>query len=149
VTSIKLSIPKPTSEILPAIAPAMTATNPSKVFHPMVKYSSLCPRTTAAERSKVSIVAIPTVYTSVDATKFLEESPRKAICLVGRVSLEQSPLRDMSGQGLQEVFDEIVGMFKAHGQTKHIARRVGDLPLTRCAVFDQTLGAAKTGGIDK
>src|SRR5882724_8755294 len=43
VTSMKLSIPKPTSKMLPAIAPATTATRPSKAFHVMVKYSSLRP----------------------------------------------------------------------------------------------------------
>jgi hypothetical protein len=59
------------------------------------------------------------------------------------------PLRHSSGQGLQEVFDKIVGMFKTHGQTKHIARRIGHLPLTRFAMLDQTLDATKAGGIDK
>ena len=43
VTSMKLSIPKPMSEMLPAIAPEITATNPSRVFHAMVKYSSRLP----------------------------------------------------------------------------------------------------------
>ena len=49
----------------------------------------------------------------------------------------------------RSIFDEILGMFKTHGQTKHIARRVGHLPLTRCAMLDQTLDATKTGGINK
>jgi hypothetical protein len=40
---MKLSTPKPTSEMLPAIAPAMMATRPSSEFHAMVKYSSLRP----------------------------------------------------------------------------------------------------------
>lgn len=44
VTSIKLSIPNPTSEMLPAIAPAITATRPSRLFQAMVKYSSRFPR---------------------------------------------------------------------------------------------------------
>jgi hypothetical protein len=57
--------------------------------------------------------------------------------------------RHASGQGLQEVFDKIVGMFKTHGQTKHIARRIGHLALTRCAMLDQTLDATKAGSIDK
>ena len=30
---MKLSMPKPTREMLPAIVPAMTATKPSRVFH--------------------------------------------------------------------------------------------------------------------
>jgi hypothetical protein len=43
VTSMKLSIPKPTREILPAISPATTAVNPSAVFQAIVKYSSRRP----------------------------------------------------------------------------------------------------------
>src|SRR5258705_5838094 len=35
---MKLSIPKPTSEMLPAIAPATTATTPSKAFHTIVGF---------------------------------------------------------------------------------------------------------------
>jgi hypothetical protein len=50
VTSMKLSIPKPTSEMLPAITPAMTATNPSRLFQPIVKYSSRLPRSTTVLR---------------------------------------------------------------------------------------------------
>ena len=41
---MKLSIPKPTSEMLPAIPPAMTATKPSRLFQAIVKYSSRFPR---------------------------------------------------------------------------------------------------------
>src|SRR5713101_4548072 len=66
VTSMKLSIPKPTSEILPAIAPATTATRPSKAFHAMVKYSSLRPRRTTAVRSKMAVSAIRAVYNVVE-----------------------------------------------------------------------------------
>jgi hypothetical protein len=44
VTSIKLSSPNPTSEILPAIRPMTTAAKPSMEFQAMVKYSSLRPR---------------------------------------------------------------------------------------------------------
>src|SRR2546422_7232433 len=40
VTSMKLSIPKPTSEMLPASTPAATAIKPSRVFHTIVKYSA-------------------------------------------------------------------------------------------------------------
>jgi len=62
---------------------------------------------------------------------------------------ELGSLRHTSSQGLQEVFDKVVGMFKTHGQTKHIAWRVRYLPLTRCPMLDQTLDATKAGGIDK
>src|SRR5207247_11209413 len=44
VTSMKLSIPKPTREMLPAIPPATTATRPSRLFHAIVKYSKRIPR---------------------------------------------------------------------------------------------------------
>src|SRR5215469_4668380 len=49
------SVPKPTREILPAIAPAMTATSPSRVFHPIVKYSSRFPRRATCWRIASSI----------------------------------------------------------------------------------------------
>lgn len=62
VTSMKLSTPKPTSEMLPAIAPATTATRPSNAFHPIVKYSSLRPRSTTAVRSTTVVSAITAVY---------------------------------------------------------------------------------------
>ena len=62
VTSMKLSIPKPTSEMLPAIAPATTATKPSKAFHAMVKYSSLRPWRTIAGRSRRAVSLILAVY---------------------------------------------------------------------------------------
>ena len=52
---MKLSIPKPASEMLPAIAPATAATRPSNAFHAMVKYSSLRPWRTAAARSKIAV----------------------------------------------------------------------------------------------
>src|SRR5258705_5457206 len=51
VTSIKLSMPNPTREMLPAASPAMTATTPSRQFHTIVKYSSLRPRPAIATRS--------------------------------------------------------------------------------------------------
>jgi NADPH:quinone reductase-like Zn-dependent oxidoreductase len=51
ITSIKLSIPNPTSEMLPASAPATTATSPSKLFHAIVKYSNCFPRRATACRS--------------------------------------------------------------------------------------------------
>jgi len=41
---MKLSIPKLTSEMLPAIPPAMTAAKPSRLFQAIVKYSSRFPR---------------------------------------------------------------------------------------------------------
>src|SRR5947208_10557152 len=47
---MKLSMPKPTREMLPAIAPATTATRPSRLFHAMVKYSSRFPRRATARR---------------------------------------------------------------------------------------------------
>jgi len=50
VISMKLSIPKPTSETLPATAPAMTATKPSRQFHASVMYSRRRPRRTTAAR---------------------------------------------------------------------------------------------------
>src|SRR5258708_28110520 len=54
VTSIKLSIPNPTREMLPASAPATTATSPSKLFHAIVKYSNCLPRCAMRWRSMVS-----------------------------------------------------------------------------------------------
>jgi hypothetical protein len=39
----KLTSIKPTREMLPAISPATTATNPSTVFQAIVKYSSRRP----------------------------------------------------------------------------------------------------------
>src|SRR5258705_8039338 len=57
-----LSIPKPTNEILPATAPAMMATKPSRVFHPMVKYSSFRPWRTTAVRSNTTASAMSRVY---------------------------------------------------------------------------------------
>jgi len=68
VTSMKLSIPKPTNEMLPAKIPVATAIKPSSAFHTTVKYSSLRPRSTAAGRSELSTMAISTIYASVDAT---------------------------------------------------------------------------------
>src|SRR5882724_4838140 len=62
VTSMKLSIPKPTSEMLPAIVPATTATRPSMAFHAIVKYSSFRPCRTTAVRSKMAVSGIPAVY---------------------------------------------------------------------------------------
>ena len=55
MTSMRLSVPKPTREMLPAIAPAMTATSPSRVFHPIVKYSSRFPRRAICWRIASSI----------------------------------------------------------------------------------------------
>ena len=65
VTSIKLSIPKPTSEILPAIRPAAVAMRPSAAFHAIVKYSSLFPRCTTAGRSNSKVSPMFAVYQSV------------------------------------------------------------------------------------
>jgi hypothetical protein len=65
VTSMKLSIPKPTSEMLPAIAPATMATKPSEAFHAIVKYSSFRPRSTNAVRSETVVPAITAVYNAL------------------------------------------------------------------------------------
>src|SRR5260370_13394648 len=62
VTSMKLSMPNPLRDTLPATAPAITATNPSKVFQPMVKYSSLRPRRRTAVRSNIAVSAMSSVY---------------------------------------------------------------------------------------
>src|SRR5438876_7161820 len=51
VTSIKLSIPKPTSEMLTANAPATKATRPSRLFQAIVKYSRRFPRSATPWRS--------------------------------------------------------------------------------------------------
>ena len=51
VTSMKLSIPNLTREMLPASAPATSATSPSKLFHVIVKYSNCFPRRATACRS--------------------------------------------------------------------------------------------------
>ena len=44
VTSIRLSIPKPTSEMLPASVPAPMPIRPSRLFQAIVKYSRRFPR---------------------------------------------------------------------------------------------------------
>src|SRR5258708_23322425 len=59
---MKLSMPNPMRDTLPATAPAITATNPSKVFQPMVKYSSLRPRRRTAVRSNIAVSAMSSVY---------------------------------------------------------------------------------------
>jgi hypothetical protein len=58
LTSIKLSTPNPTREMLPASAPAPTATNRSRLFHPIVKYSSRRLRCARAARSIVVITSL-------------------------------------------------------------------------------------------
>ncbi len=63
---MKLSMPNPTRDTLPVTAPAITATNPSRVFHAMVKYSSLRPRRTTTGRSKMVVSAIQAVYNVVE-----------------------------------------------------------------------------------
>src|SRR5437660_9709664 len=63
---MKLSTPKPTSEMLPARTPAKTATKPSRAFHATVKYSSLRPRRTNAVRSKMAVPSISAVYNVVE-----------------------------------------------------------------------------------
>src|SRR5437660_8262834 len=65
VTSMELSIPKPTSEMLAANTPATTATKPSSAFHTTVKYSSLRPRSATSLRSKTAHWFIFAVYTYV------------------------------------------------------------------------------------
>src|SRR5229473_1027542 len=84
VTSMKLSIPKPTSEMLPAIAPATTATKPSKAFHAMVKYSSLRPWRTTAARSKTAISAMSRVYNAFSRVRLNPCLPREALGLRSR-----------------------------------------------------------------
>lgn len=54
VTSIKLSTPKPTREILPEMNPVANAANPSRLFHPIVKYSRRLPRCAMMANSGVS-----------------------------------------------------------------------------------------------
>src|SRR5882724_6687215 len=49
--------------MLPASTPAMTATKPSSAFHPIVKYSSLRPRSTISLRSETALCLIFAVYT--------------------------------------------------------------------------------------
>src|SRR5215469_9686627 len=56
VTSIKLSKPKPVSEILLAIAPSVSANKPSTAFHATVRYSRFRPlRTIRARLANPSI----------------------------------------------------------------------------------------------
>src|SRR6185503_14413512 len=62
VTSIKLSIPKPTSEMLPASAPAIRATRPSRLFHAMVKHSRRFPRSAAAWRFSATSTMTERLY---------------------------------------------------------------------------------------
>jgi hypothetical protein len=56
VTSMKLSIPNPNRDMLPASAPATTATSPSSVFHPIVKYSKRFPRCATPCRSNTVFI---------------------------------------------------------------------------------------------
>src|SRR6266571_3243929 len=51
VTSIKLSMPKPTSAMLPANTPAITDSTPSRLFQAIVKYSNRLPLRTIRPRS--------------------------------------------------------------------------------------------------
>lgn len=67
VTSIKLSTPKPTREILPEIIPVINAPSPSRLFHPMVKYSRRLPRW--AMMAKSVELCGTTDFTFVWATK--------------------------------------------------------------------------------
>jgi hypothetical protein len=53
-TSIKLSIPKPTREMLPEAVPATIAIKHSKLFHAIVKYDSHVPRLAMVWRSNVA-----------------------------------------------------------------------------------------------
>src|SRR5437879_12500083 len=69
VTSMKLPIPKPTREMLPAIPPATTATRPSRLFHAIVKYSSRIPRLAILSR---------VVANSITARAYQEERVGKA-----------------------------------------------------------------------
>jgi hypothetical protein len=82
---MKLSIPKPTSEMLPAIAPATMATKPSKAFHAMVKYSSLRPWCTTAVRSKAAISAMSRVYNAPGRTRV------RRTCIKGRAESWSEP----------------------------------------------------------
>jgi hypothetical protein len=78
---MKLSIPNPTREMLPANKPATTATNPSRAFHAMVKYSSLRPRRTIVERSRIAVSAMPAVYAKdvVSALGEIEPKPGREV----------------------------------------------------------------------
>src|SRR5580765_4207520 len=62
MTSMKLSMPKPTREMLPARAPANMATRPSRVFHPMVKYSSRLPCQAENSRCESAASCMRTCY---------------------------------------------------------------------------------------
>src|SRR5215469_15143628 len=65
VTSMKLSIPNPTSEMLPATRPAPTATMPSTAFQMTVKYSSRRPNerlTFDQELRFPPCLSLPTAY---------------------------------------------------------------------------------------
>src|SRR5262245_8039438 len=61
VTSTRLSKPKPTSAMLPAISPNSIATSPSSEFHAMVKDSSWRPRRT---RFAFSLARLPDGFLS-------------------------------------------------------------------------------------
>ena len=75
VTSMKLSIPNPTREMLPASAPATTATRPSRVFHPIVKYSKDFPRCDTACR--FAIVPTTRGYQGTDWHRSTEGRSRR------------------------------------------------------------------------
>jgi len=63
INSIKLSIPNPTREILPAMAPRVIANKPSTAFHAMVKYSRFRPRCEAdARRARIVLSLTSPVY---------------------------------------------------------------------------------------
>src|SRR5947209_1699382 len=76
VTSMKLSIPNPTREMLPASTPKTTATRPSRVFHPIVKYSKDFPRCATAWRC--ATVSITRAYQDYRPEFFIEASQELA-----------------------------------------------------------------------
>src|SRR5580765_7141061 len=63
VTSMKLSTPNPTSDTLPASAPVVTPTRPSRLFQIIVKYSRRRARSASDARSAGSVRVVIPFYT--------------------------------------------------------------------------------------
>ena len=84
---MKLSIPKPTREMLAATTPAATAIKPSRLFHAIVKYSSRLPRWAIrlarnGQLTHTGSIPIFLIVTEVAITRHLVTTRRHAAAAV-------------------------------------------------------------------
>jgi hypothetical protein len=94
VTSIKLSTPNPTRETLPAMIPATTAASPSKMCHPMVRYSSRLPRRAIRANSMLLVDTRPSYSSNcskLELTRVLLHLLKKARRRFSRSGHRSSP----------------------------------------------------------